>query len=150
MPAIGVFENGLLFVAFLLIVSGYLMRRSARRRVASPEMSPSPSRVDAAIKRIEACEARLNDYAREIDAAYQTRAAVLRELIAEADEATLRREADECEVEALAEPAILPLDERSQITRLLRQAGYSDEQVTKLLIRMDDHDGGASPSRRAA
>ncbi|MBA3314736.1 MAG: hypothetical protein M3552_19400 [Planctomycetota bacterium] len=136
-------ENGILFIACLLVASGVLTRRAGRRRAAT-ETPNVAGRADAVVRRVNACEARLYDYSREIDATYQTRAATLQTLTDEADKAATRLEAALKAFAAQGELAILPFDERSHAARLLKQAGYSDEQIAKLLDRGDE------ASRRAA
>lgn len=141
----GFVGNGMLFVAFLLVLIGYLLRRSARRQTAKQESVAPFSAVDAAIKRLEACEARLNEYERSTNASFQVRTNLLKTLIAEADVACLPlRQKDTTD---LSERGCLPTDRRSLAGRLLRQAGYSEEQVAKLIERLvveeiqlsDDH-----------
>jgi hypothetical protein len=136
-------EHGILFIACLLVASGFMMRRSGRRRTAA-ETPNVAVRADAIVKRINSSEARLYDYSREIDATYETRVATLKTLTDEADRAAARLEGALGAFSKLGDVAVLPFDESSHAARLLKQAGYSDEQIAKLLDRGDDS------SRRAA
>lgn len=136
-------EHGILFLACLFVASGVFLRRSGRRRSAATEQ-PSGG-ADAVMRLVNASEARLYDYAREIEAVYETRLPTLRALTDEADRAARRLEAA---LEAFAKQgdvAHLPFDELSHAAFLLKQAGYSEEQVTRLIER-----GGDEPLKRAA
>ncbi len=129
-------QNGILFIACLLVVSGFLMRRTGRRRAAA-ETPNLAVRSDAVVRRINASEARLYDYSRELDATYETRAATLRALTDEADQAAARLESVLETLAKQGDVTVLPFDERSHAARLLKQAGYSEEQIGKLLDRSD-------------
>ena len=147
MPLALSLQNGLLFVAMLLIVGGFLMRRAARRRLhATAEPVNVAGRADRVVRRIEEREARLYDYSRACDAQFETRTAALRTLIAEADNAAARLARLLAESQSRGD-LVLPFDERSRAVRSLRQAGYSDEQVETLLARSET---GDSPVRHAA
>jgi len=136
-------EHGILFIACLLVASGVLVRRSGRRSRMSVSQTPAAN-ADAVVQSVHAAESRLYDFRRETDAVIETRVATLRVLTEEADRAAARLEAA---LEAFAkksELSILPFDQSSEAARLLKQAGYSDDQVAKLLDRDDD------PLRRVA
>ena len=101
-------------------------------RLPIPDYAAS---ADAVSRRIAALEARLHDYARQVEAESATRTAALRVLIDEADAAAARLAAA-----AGPDAASLPFDpsvfdSSARAARLLRQAGYSESQVVKLLER---------------
>ncbi len=133
-------QNAILFVACLLVVSGFVLRRAGRRRPAEPVSHASGA--EAAVRRVNTAEARLYEYARDIEATYETRVATLRVLTEEANSAAERLERALCAIDR--EASTLPFSGPSEPERLLKLAGYSDEQIAKLLERGDD------PSRRAA
>jgi hypothetical protein len=133
-------QNAILFVACLLVVSGFVLRRAGRRRPAAPV--PQQSGAEAAVRRVNAAEARLYEYARDIEATYETRVATLRVLTEEANSAAERLERALCATDR--EASTLPFGGPSEPERLLKLAGYSDEQIAKLLERGDDS------TRRAA
>lgn len=136
-------EHGILFVACLLVASGLLMRRSGRRSRTALLQKPAAN-ADSVVQAVHASEARLYDFRRETEAAMETRLATLRVLTEEADRAAARLESALDAFSKQGEVASLPFDQHSEATRLLKQAGYSDEQIAKLLDRGDD------ATRRAA
>jgi hypothetical protein len=130
-------EHGILFVACLLVASGLLMRRAGRRSKRPHSQFPVAN-VDAVIQKVHASESRLYDFQRDTNALIETRLATLRVLTEEADRAAARLEATVDAIAKQREIAILPFDELSEAARLLKQAGYSDAQVAKLLDRADE------------
>jgi hypothetical protein len=130
-------EHGIAFVACLLVASGLLMRRSGRTSKRVRSQLPVAN-ADAVVQKIHASESRLYDFQRDTDAMVETRLATLRGLTEEADRAAARLEAALNALAQRREIAILPFDEQSEAARLLKQAGYSDGQVAKLLDRGDE------------
>jgi hypothetical protein len=130
-------EHGVLFVACLLVASGLLMRRAGRTSKRTRSQLPVAN-VDAVVQKVHASESRLYDFQRESNAMLETHRATLRVLTEEADRAAARLEAALNAFAKQREIAIRPFDDDSEAARLLKQAGYSDEQVAKLLDRGDE------------
>ena len=105
--------------------------RRGRQRIESDDAA---LRASAVLKRLTAAETRLYDYERQVEAATETRFVQLRALIAEADE-------------RLAATGIVRFDAATvrtaeeQLELLLLQAGYSPEQVAKLIVRGKESPG---------
>ncbi len=141
MPAVASFSSGLALLALMLVASGWMLRRAARRPARAATERGVPQRADGVLRRIAEAEARLYDRDREAAAAYETRAAALRGLLGEIDDAAQRLHDAETD-------AVLPFSPHARAARSLKQAGYSDAQVEKLLARESDPFGDRD--RRAA
>ncbi|QDT65359.1 hypothetical protein [Calycomorphotria hydatis] len=150
-------EQGWISLAAAGLAAMFLMRTVVYRRFRRPTAKPNmTAEAVAQIARIEQrlvdLEVRLHDYERDIQAGTSTRLQHLELLIADADRVSEQLSRSLNQATELGFTAVRIGDaadySRSREERELKLAGYSDEQVKKLLGE-DEHDSDNGLSRAA-
>ncbi|MFQ5733202.1 MAG: hypothetical protein ACE5KM_14775 [Planctomycetaceae bacterium] len=129
-------------LGLLLLLVGFLMRRSAKRHRRRPETDPSEEvrtqflqAEKTSRSNLEQLELRLHDFAREVDALTQTRIGTLAELVTAADEAVCELDERLAGQSRAGGTAAGLTAQQQRMVALLSGAGYQAGSIAALIGR---------------